>query len=152
MTCLLKRFIWLFNDRRNRQGLILDLDSIQVKANIIQFIIWNVHRLHDAKKKVIEHLKGLSADVVFPQELHFKQWEMYYLKRSLVGGAFTATYCSNRRCLGILINKNTPFSLISQHIDQVHFQMLNCTLQGGKNAIDLIIYPPWANLVFLDRI
>lgn len=73
--------------------------------------------------------------------------------KSWVGEAYAATHCSNRRGVGILINKNTPFSLISQHKDQEgRFQILNCTLHGEKYTLILLFIPPGANLVFLDRI
>ena len=56
----------------------VNVDSIQVKTNIIQMIIWNVLGLHDGGKKhmVLEQLKRLSADVVFLREFHFFKGEM----------------------------------------------------------------------------
>lgn len=55
-----------------------NLDSVKVITNKIQCITWNVHGLHDGTKKlkVLAHLKSLSADVVFLQELHFKKGEI----------------------------------------------------------------------------
>ena len=102
---------------------------------------------------VLEHLKRLSADVVFLQELHFKNGEMSYLKRSWVREAYVATYSSNSRGVSSLINKITIFSLISQPMDQEGcFLMLNCTLHGEKYTLMSLYVPPGANLVFLDRI
>lgn len=53
-------------------------DSLSVLTNKIQCITWNVHGLRKGTKKhkILAHLKSLSSDVVFLQELHFKKGEI----------------------------------------------------------------------------
>ena len=81
-------------------------------------------------------LKDIVSRCGFPQELHFKKGEIEYLKKSWVEQAYASTYCGNNRGIGIQIHKNTPFSLISQHMDQEgHFLLLNCTLHGEKYTL-----------------
>lgn len=97
--------------------------------------------------------KCLSSDVVFLQELHFKIGEIEYLKRNWVGEAHAATYWSNSRGVGILINKNIPFSLMALHKDQEgRFLVLTCTLYGERYTLVSLYIPPGANLGFLDKI
>lgn len=75
--------------------------------------------------------------------------EIEYLKRDWVGEAYAATCCSNSRGVGIWINKNVPFSLITLHKDQDdHFLILNCTLYGERYTFISLYIPPGANFVF----
>lgn len=105
------------------------------------------------KHKVLAHLKSLSSDVVFLQALHFKKGEFEYLKRDWVGEAYDATYRSNSRGVGILINKTIPFSLISLHKDQDgRFLVLTCTLYGERYTLRALYVPSGANLILLDKI
>lgn len=81
-------------------------DKLQVK-----FISWNVRGLNGPVKraKVYQHLKLLSADIVFLQETHLKINDHTRLRRPWVGQVFHSVLDSKTRGAAILILKKIQF-------------------------------------------
>ena len=58
------------------------MSLIQTAKNQIHFVTEMLmpYMMVKKKQKVLDHLKKLSLDIVFLQELHFKQAEIQFLK------------------------------------------------------------------------
>lgn len=76
------------------------------------FISWNVKSLnHPVKlKKVLSHLKQLSADIAFLQETHIRACDSSRLVRGWAGQVYQSNFCSKARGVAIMISKKVQFT------------------------------------------
>lgn len=81
-------------------------------VNSFNFVTWNVKGMnHPVKrKKVLTHLKNLSAGIAFIQETHLKNSDNARLKCGWVGQIFHSTFQGKARGVAILINKHVSFT------------------------------------------
>lgn len=133
----------------------LDNNDTKMSPNKFTVTTWNVNGIKDRVKqqKVLQHLKKMSSDIVFLQELHLKSGGINFLKKQWVGEAFESTYTSKSRGVGILISKSLPFSLISKYSDpEGRYLIIQCEIHGDKYTLINIYSPPSVDMKFLKNI
>lgn len=134
---------------------MIDRNNVEISPNNFTVTTWNVNGVKDRVKQqtVLQHLKKLSSDIVFLQELHLKPGEIKWLKKQWVGEAYESNYTSKSRGVGILISKNLPFTLISKQTDtEGRFLILNCEIFGEKYTLVNTYSPPLSNMKYLRNI
>ncbi|MBN3289039.1 LIN1 transcriptase, partial [Polypterus senegalus] len=77
----------------------------------VNFVSWNVKGLnHELKrKKVLSHLTGLNAKIVFLQETHLLSKDQFRLQKDWTGQMFHSSFTKKTRGVGILIHRTVPF-------------------------------------------
>lgn len=69
------------------------------------------------RKRIINYLKQLQIDIALLQETHLNDVEHAKLKQGGYNQVFFSSFTSRARGVAILINKKTPFRLMSAHKD-----------------------------------
>lgn len=62
---------------------MIDKNNVEISPNKFTVTTWNVNGVKDRVKQqtVLQHLKKLSSDIVFLQELHLKPGEIKWLTK-----------------------------------------------------------------------
>ena len=94
-------------------------DRVTVGGRDVTVVSWNVKGLgHVTKRdKVFQHLKSLSAHVIFLQETHIRATEQRRLRCSWISQVYLSSFTTHARGVAILFKKNILFQLTSHNTD-----------------------------------
>ena len=130
-------------------------NHIQAMSNTFKIATWNVNGLQEGTKKhkVINHLKRISADIVFIQELHYKPGQTEHIKKLWAGEVYEATLNSRSRGVATLIRSRVPFKLISQKADIYgRYLVIKGEIFGDLYTLINVYRPPMSDMTFLKEI
>uniref|UniRef100_A0A8C4X2W1 Reverse transcriptase domain-containing protein n=1 Tax=Erpetoichthys calabaricus TaxID=27687 RepID=A0A8C4X2W1_ERPCA len=107
----------------------------------VNFVSWNIKGLnHELKrKKVLSHLTGLNAKIVFLQETHLLSKDQFRLQKDWAGQMFHSSFTKKTRGVGILIHRTVSLllkSLCPTH--SPHRWRLNPLLLVDENCTEFI--------------
>ena len=94
------------------------------------------------RKRVLTHLKKLKIDIAFIQETHLVPLEHRKLKRDWIGHVISSSFNSKARGVVILINKNTPVTIVETIVDTLgRYVLVNCQIYSEPWTL-LNLYAP----------
>uniref|UniRef100_H3AAM9 exodeoxyribonuclease III n=1 Tax=Latimeria chalumnae TaxID=7897 RepID=H3AAM9_LATCH len=108
------------------------------------YISWNINGINHPikRKRILNFLSSHQAQVALLQETHLTQIEHEKLRRGWVGKCFYSSYSSKARGVAILINKNSPFHLVSQSTDSNGRYIIVHGRWGSRPITLVSVYAP----------